>query len=82
MTTPQATETSQKEKILRHMQEYGEITPMDALTNYGCFRLGARIYDLQRDGHIIEHSISSIGNKRFAVYKLVKCDNNGQMSLL
>ncbi|MBN1131185.1 MAG: hypothetical protein JXA71_19500 [Chitinispirillaceae bacterium] len=82
MATDQTTETSQKLRILHHLQAHGEITPMDALNLYGCFRLGARIYDLQRDGHLIEHSMSSIGNKRFAVYKLAKCDGNGQLSFL
>jgi hypothetical protein len=29
------------------------ITPLDALQNYGCFRLAARISDLKNQGHAI-----------------------------
>jgi len=82
MIATQETTRSQKDKILRHMQEHGSISPMDALQLYGCFRLGARIWDLKHEGHLIEPSISSIGGKRFAEYRLVKCDKNGQLSLL
>lgn len=35
---------TQNERILRHMRDYGSITQADALTDYGCYRLGARIY--------------------------------------
>ncbi len=44
---------TQTERILRHLRDYGSITPVEALREYGCMRLGARIYDLKRDGHAI-----------------------------
>lgn len=41
---------SQSEDILRDLKRGLKITPLDALENYNCFRLGARIYDLKRQG--------------------------------
>lgn len=36
---------TQCERILRHLQDYGSITQAEAVTEYGCYRLGARIWD-------------------------------------
>ena len=44
----------QNEAILEHLKTNGSITPIDALMLFGCFRLGARIYDLREQGHEIE----------------------------
>lgn len=44
---------TQSDRILRHLRDYGSITPVEALADYGCMRLGARIYDLKRAGHAI-----------------------------
>lgn len=44
---------TQSERILRHLQDYGSITPVEALSDYGCMRLGARIYDLKSRGYDI-----------------------------
>ena len=41
---------SQCEKILVHLQAGKSINPIQALNLYGCFRLGARIYDLKKLG--------------------------------
>lgn len=43
----------QVELILEHMRNHGGITPMTAMSLYGCTRLGARIYDLKRLGYDI-----------------------------
>lgn len=39
---------TQCEKILRHLRDFGQITPVEALADYGVMRLGARIWDLKR----------------------------------
>lgn len=41
---------TQCERILRHMQDYGSITQAEAITEYGIYRLGARIWDLKAQG--------------------------------
>lgn len=45
---------SQNQKILKHMKEHGQITPMDALKQFGCMRLAARVKDLRNKGYNIE----------------------------
>lgn len=44
---------TQTERILKYMQETGAITQLDAMEEFGCMRLGARIYDLRKEGHKI-----------------------------
>ena len=41
---------TQKLKILRHIEDYGSITQMDAIMDYGIMRLASRVNDLRRDG--------------------------------
>lgn len=45
---------SDKKKVLNHLMAHGDITPMEALSRYGCYRLGARIFDLRKEGYDIE----------------------------
>lgn len=66
---------TQVDRILRHLRDYGSITPVDALREYGCMRLGARIYDLKRQGHDIrterETALNRYGEKTsFARYRM------------
>lgn len=44
---------TQRERILRHLQDYGSITSLEAVNEYGCMRLAARISDLREQGHNI-----------------------------
>lgn len=60
---------SQRDKILSHLKRR-PITPMDALTKYGCFRLAARIQELRESGHLIETTMIERGEKRYAQYWL------------
>lgn len=66
---------TQAEKILRHMEEHGSITPADALREYGCMRLASRICDIKRAGvdvtREIETSLNRYGEPvRYARYRL------------
>ena len=45
---------SQNQKILKYMKGHGQITPMDALKQFGCMRLAARVKDLRNKGYNIE----------------------------
>lgn len=59
------------QQILAHLKEGQTITPVEALSLFGCFRLGARIYDLKQDGHQIEKDmIETPGGARVARYRL------------
>ena len=66
---------TQAEHILWHIQRYGSINPQQALNYYGCMRLGARIYDLKRQGHNIvserEDGVNKKGEKcHWARYRM------------
>jgi hypothetical protein len=70
----------QTDAILLHLQSGRTITPIDALSKYGCFRLGARIFDLKEAGHPIEKEMVTDPEteKRFARYWLQEtCDRCG-----
>lgn len=54
----------QTDKILMYMQTEGEITPLDALREFNCMRLAARISDLRKAGHKIGRRIEK-GTNRF-----------------
>lgn len=41
---------TQNDLIKEHLKKGKKITPMEALVNYGCFRLAARIKDLREGG--------------------------------
>lgn len=43
----------QRERILRHLHDYGSITTMEAINEYGIMRLAARIHDLRALGYEI-----------------------------
>lgn len=41
---------TQKLLVMQHLQRFGSIEPLTALREYGCYRLGAVIFDLRKDG--------------------------------
>jgi len=43
---------TQCEAILTYLQSGGKLTPIQALQDYGCFRLAARICELRKDHFI------------------------------
>ena len=61
---------TQNDAILNHLKEGNSITPLEALNKYGCFRLGARIWDLRKEGHDIREKDVKANGKRFASYFL------------
>ena len=73
---------TQCERILRHMKDHGSITQAQAMAEYGCMRLAARIADLKRQGHAITvttgHGKNRYGeNTAFAIYRLQEVSTNG-----
>ena len=66
---------SQNKRILAYLRTGRKLTALDALYTFGCFRLGARIYDLRRRGEAIESRMIEItspavysGKKRVKQY--------------
>jgi hypothetical protein len=63
---------SQEDMTLEALKK-GELTAIDALKKFGCFRLAARIYRLRQAGHKIEKRMQRLNNgKNIAVYSLKK----------
>lgn len=60
---------TQEYNVLRHLQVFGAITPLEALNRYGCFRLAAIVCNLRKNGHNITTRTSE-GEKKFAIYEL------------
>jgi hypothetical protein len=68
---------SQKENILEYLQIGNKITPLEALYQFGSFRLSAVIFELRQEGfNIITHK-KKVDEKTFAEYELVRGENNG-----
>ncbi len=66
---------SQETLILNHLKRGQSISPIQALNDYGCFRLGARICDLKKKGYNIKTETIHNNHKHFAKYSLhIKTD--------
>lgn len=62
---------SQESQILKALKKGRRITPLDALMEWGCMRLSARIYDLREQGYMVMTEIvATAKNKHVARYYL------------
>lgn len=67
------TTDSQCSAILEHLKKGLSITPLEALSLCGCFRLAARIHDLRhKQGHdnIVTERVLTSSGKYVAQYRL------------
>jgi hypothetical protein len=64
--------SSQNKRLLKFMRKHGSIAPMKALFKLGIYRLGARIWDLKKQGHNIKSEMVYEGPVKFARYKLIE----------
>ena len=67
----------QVDMILDYMRNVGGITQAQAVKEFGCYRLSARIWDLRHEGHTILKITRSDTNRygdpvTFAEYRLVE----------
>jgi hypothetical protein len=63
---------TQEQEILAYLETGASLTPLEALTKFGCFRLGARIFDLKAAGwEIVTTMVGTSTGKRVASYTLV-----------
>ncbi len=63
---------SQSKQVLEHLLTKTTINPLQALNQYGIFRLSARIHELKISGWNIEtrYEIDKYTKKKYAVYSL------------
>lgn len=52
--------TTHRTQVLHHLKSGKSITPTEALDLFGCFRLGARIFELREEGHPIEKQMVEV----------------------
>lgn len=72
LTIEFAEKPSQTDAILQHLKKGYSLTPLEALDLFGCFRLGARIWELKKT-HKIKMTMVSVGNgKHVSSYSLVE----------
>lgn len=70
---------TQNEAVLRHLLDNGNITSLEAMNKYGIMRLGARVYDLKKQGYPIK-TFLRIGKSRngesmvFAEYRMERVE--------
>lgn len=62
--------STQKAAIRAALKRGRKLTPIDALKEFGCFRLGARIYELKREGLNVRSRLKNVNGKSFAEYYL------------
>ena len=68
---------TQCEQVIRHMEESGSITSLEAMQEYGIMRLASRITDLKKAGIPIQRDMVSQKNRygekvTFARYSIVR----------
>lgn len=64
---------SQRKAILNALRAGRKLTQLDALRDFKCFRLGARIHELKEAGHDIRSRLIEVGEgKRVAQYSMAR----------
>ena len=71
--------STQCEKVLAYMRQFGSITQLDALADIGCMRLASRISDLRQQGYAVGRRMRTGKNRygdsvSFAEYYLIEED--------
>lgn len=71
---------TQCERVLKYLEDFGTINPLQALSDLGVMRLGARIWDLRNSGHQISRRMVTTKNRygdavSYAEYKLEERTN-------
>lgn len=67
---------TQKDEIRDHLLKGWEITALDALDKYGCFRLASRIHDLKKEGmDIVDRRMKTRGGAVIKAYRLKSFQN-------
>lgn len=66
---------TQNDRIMNHLNEHGSITQLEAMTEYGIYRLASRISDLRKEGIKIKRTMVKGKNRYgestcFAQYRL------------
>lgn len=66
---------TQCERILKYIDDFGSINPLEAMVDLGIMRLAARVSDLKKEGYPIRRKMVSAKNRYgeticFAEYRM------------
>lgn len=59
----ETTKTTQAQKVLDYIRQFGSITQLDAIRDLGVMRLAARVSDLKRQGYCIISEQDTVMNR-------------------
>ena len=63
---------SQSQRLLEHLKKGNRVTPIEALREFGIFRLAARINDLRERGHTIESELVPVKDRLGAIKRVAE----------
>ena len=63
---------TQTQAIYEYLKQGNSLTPLDALSLFGCMRLEARIWELKQQGIDIQMDMIKHNDKHFARYFMTK----------
>lgn len=58
--------------LLTYLERHGSVTPLEALSELGIYRLAARVSDLKAAGYGVTSELVTFEGQRFAVYRLAR----------
>lgn len=64
---------TQKERIRKYLDDFGSITPLEALRDLGIMRLGARIWEMIREGDAIIRETETVRNRYGQITRYARC---------
>lgn len=70
------TKMNQKHRVLEYIQKHGSISQQEAIREFSCYRLSAKIFELRREGYPITTLRVPFSNEytsgHYAVYRLAE----------
>lgn len=72
---------TQNQRVLDYLTEFGSITPLEALRDLGIMRLGARVFELRAEGHMITTDMVNVKSRWGENTKIARYSIGGKESV-
>lgn len=63
MKNTKVKKTTQKDRVLRYLKDYGSITSWEAIQQFGATRISAIIFNLKKEGYEFDEEWTSTKNR-------------------
>ena len=75
---------TQCQRIVKYIQDFGAITSFEAYRELGITQLGARVFELKRQGYKFKTTFKADKNRygdpiKYKIYSLEKEENDGKL---